>query len=160
MEIEPDKNYCYLLRHTNPKYKNLTYGGFTTDPIKRIKRHNGEISGGAKYTTSRNNCKGKWYFCLLITGFLTRTNALNFEWIFNHYTRRKKYLKNNVEGRIRSLNEILQFKRWTKNADIDNDTCEYRIYVTHEMIQFFDFNVIPNNFSIFSMEVLDSKICL
>ena len=33
--------------------KNCSYVGVTPDPEKRIQKHNGIISGGAKYTKSR-----------------------------------------------------------------------------------------------------------
>lgn len=32
------------------------YTGITTNPAKRIRQHNGEITGGAKYTRSRRPC--------------------------------------------------------------------------------------------------------
>lgn len=32
------------------------YTGITTNPTKRIRQHNGEITGGAKYTRSRRPC--------------------------------------------------------------------------------------------------------
>ena len=30
-----------------------TYAGVSPDPVKRLRKHNGEISGGAKYTASK-----------------------------------------------------------------------------------------------------------
>jgi putative endonuclease len=33
------------------------YTGITTNPTKRIRQHNGEITGGAKYTRSRRPCR-------------------------------------------------------------------------------------------------------
>lgn len=44
---------CYLLVSKNPKYLNYSYVGITNNFIRRLRQHNGEISGGAKYTKTR-----------------------------------------------------------------------------------------------------------
>ena len=45
--------YCYLLTSLDPRFKNHTYVGFTVDPGRRIKQHNGELSNGAKQTSRK-----------------------------------------------------------------------------------------------------------
>jgi len=59
LKIKEDKmlrNFCYVLKNTkgngNSK-SNAVYVGYTNRPDRRIRQHNGEISGGAKYTTRR-----------------------------------------------------------------------------------------------------------
>ncbi len=41
---------CYLLESKNPKGKGRTYVGFTVNPRRRIRQHNGEIVNGAHKT--------------------------------------------------------------------------------------------------------------
>ena len=35
------------------KNRQFTYAGVSPDPVQRLRKHNGEICGGAKYTTSK-----------------------------------------------------------------------------------------------------------
>lgn len=62
----------YLL--VNEKTPN-TYLGVTTDPLRRLRQHNGLLAGGAKATHSFGE---NWRVVLLIP-FLTKSNALSIE---------------------------------------------------------------------------------
>ena len=46
--MEDDNYIVYLLKNSN---NNCTYVGITNNPERRIRQHNGEIKGGARYTT-------------------------------------------------------------------------------------------------------------
>ena len=81
--------YCYLLRSVNPKHPHSTYIGFTVDPKRRIRQHNGEIVNGAKRTKRRR----PWKMIGLVCGFTTKVSALQFEWAWQH-PRRSRALKN------------------------------------------------------------------
>ena len=61
--------------------EHYTYAGVSPDPTRRLRQHNGEICGGAKYTTR----KGKdWYPILIIDGFETMKEAMQCEWKLKH----------------------------------------------------------------------------
>ena len=106
---------CYLLKSTTC---NRTYIGATNNFKKRIRQHNGEIKGGAKYTHSNR----PWKPVCLVYGFKDNSHALCFEW----RVKRKKvnnkfktvYLKNN---RIKNFFDVLQLERFTKKCELSSN---------------------------------------
>jgi len=42
---------CYLLTSLNAGHKHKTYVGFTVNPKRRLRQHNGSIQGGATKTS-------------------------------------------------------------------------------------------------------------
>jgi predicted GIY-YIG superfamily endonuclease len=52
-----------------------TYVGSTTDPLRRLRQHNGELTGGARST----NQKGPWKLYCYLSGFQTRSEACRWE---------------------------------------------------------------------------------
>lgn len=61
----PPVFFCYLLQSVNPDFPRSTYIGFTTDPRRRIRQHNGEIGNGAVKTARRR----PWEMCCCVWGF-------------------------------------------------------------------------------------------
>jgi predicted GIY-YIG superfamily endonuclease len=68
--------YCYLLYSET---KNKTYIGYTNDLQRRIKQHNGILSGGAKAT----NCANDWKYIKIIE-VIDKKSALSLEWYWKN----------------------------------------------------------------------------
>ena len=110
------------------KCENYSYVGMTNDIFKRLRQHNGEIKGGARYTSKR---KG-WYPVLIIDGFQDMKSAMQCEW-------RLKRGKKGVIGRIKYLNDFLNNNEcWTSNSDnIKDQNLTY--YLDIDYLDLFDY---------------------
>lgn len=84
---------CYLLRSLNEHFRGSTYIGFTVDPAKRIRQHNGELAAGALKTRLRR----PWEMATLIMGFPNKVSALQFEWAWQH-PRESRILRDHTKG--------------------------------------------------------------
>jgi predicted GIY-YIG superfamily endonuclease len=73
--------FCYMLERSDGK---RTYVGATVNPDRRLRQHNGEISGGARATRG-----GVWRRVYLIGGFTEERAALQFEWRWKWLSRRE-----------------------------------------------------------------------
>jgi predicted GIY-YIG superfamily endonuclease len=76
--IEDGRFYCcYLLSSLAPECKKKAYIGFTVDPARRLRQHNGNILGGAKKTKRKGR---PWEQVMVIYGFPSAFLARQFEW--------------------------------------------------------------------------------
>jgi len=92
------------------KNGSYTYAGVSPDPVKRLRKHNGEISGGAKYTTSKGP---GWNHICLVKGFPTKIEALQFEWAVKHEPPRNV---GGIKARIQKLYKVLCKEKWTSKS--------------------------------------------
>ena len=87
-----------------------TYAGVSPDPVKRLRKHNGEISGGAKYTLGKGP---GWTHVCLVHGFQTKIQALQFEWAVKHVPPRDS---GGLTNRLKKLYTVLNKIHWTSKS--------------------------------------------
>jgi len=90
----------YLLINTTNQY---TYLGITNNSNRRLRQHNGEIKGGAKYTRMKKG-DGNWVYHTKIEG-LTKSQALSMERTTKNF---RKYAKGTtpLEKRLDAINKM------------------------------------------------------
>ncbi|KAL7496389.1 hypothetical protein ACHAWT_004701 [Skeletonema menzelii] len=81
--------HCYLLRSLNPDHPLKTYIGFTTNPSRRIRQHNGILKAGGANKTKRAG--RPWTFVAIIHGFQDKITALQFEWAWQNVDKSKAF---------------------------------------------------------------------
>ena len=96
---------CYIIEN-----RGYTYVGVSNNVEKRLRAHNGEIKGGAKYTTSKGP---GWKHICLIHGFPTKIESMQFEWALKHIKPRNA---GGMINRIKKLNTLLNKTKWTSKA--------------------------------------------
>tara|TARA_Y100001958_G_C21214817_1_gene540296 strand:+ start:827 stop:1231 length:405 start_codon:yes stop_codon:yes gene_type:complete len=119
------------------KSDNKSYVGMTNNFDRRIRQHNKEIKGGARYTSKSNN----WYPICIIDGFKDIKSACQCEW------RLKQSYKNNfrgVKGRINYLSKFIsENTKWTMKSELIKE--QYlQFYIDEEFIN--NFNKFQHDF--------------
>ena len=131
----PSANWIfYLIRNGNS-----TYAGVSPTPELRLRKHNGEIKGGAKYTLSKGP---GWSHICLISGFQDKIQALQFEWAVKHIPPRNV---GGLEARLMKLNLLLQKERWTMKAPLAATvplTIEWKLLEAEDIFK--TFTTTPN----------------
>ncbi|MFA6159151.1 MAG: GIY-YIG nuclease family protein [Candidatus Paceibacterota bacterium] len=94
---------CYLLGTTASSGERLTYIGYTLDVGRRLRQHNGEIVGGAKYTRGH-----QWSVQCWVEGFTNNIEALRFEWAWKHATKSTKMKRAAALNRASPVRESIQ----------------------------------------------------
>ena len=104
LEKPPEKENWSLYLLVNEKTPN-TYLGVSTDPMRRLRQHNGEISGGAKATRSF----GENWRIVLIVPSLTKSKALSIERTCKNL-RHKAKGKTPLERRLYTIKSVVSSK--------------------------------------------------
>ncbi|ETO22224.1 hypothetical protein RFI_14976 [Reticulomyxa filosa] len=119
-EMNPKANHdshvycCYLLKCLNQEWENYIYIGFTNNPVRRIKQHNGLLENGAKKT----RWKRPWEMVVFVYGFPTKHSALQFEWHWQNPNSSRilkhkfKKNQNSVKKKFEVLVEMLNINPW------------------------------------------------
>jgi len=89
-----------------------TYNGYTVDMERRIRQHNREIKGGAKFTTRKQMLTSDphhWRILLTVTvddESFDNHRALSLEWSIKNPTNRRTRPKRTPHARIESLKDV------------------------------------------------------
>lgn len=118
---------CYLLVSKSGSCKRLsasrTYIGFTVNPSRRLRQHNGQIRYGGAYRTKRGR---PWENVAVIHGFTSKTHAMQFEWAWQNplhsltlkMHHHDKYTlptakRNSVQGALQTLAALVAVPPWS-----------------------------------------------
>ena len=130
---------CYLISNK----ANKSYIGSTNNFKRRLRQHNCEIKGGAKYTSSFKGLYG-WSPVMIING-LDKHTALSLEWRMKRKRNNKSKLKpfSGVNNRILNLFEIIEEDHITSNSCKISDIQKLEIlidksYYIDNMVLIFD----------------------
>jgi len=109
---------CYLIFNNETK----TYIGCTNNFSRRIRQHNKEIKGGAKYTTNYKTDKD-WVPVLIVEGFKDKSTALSFEWRMKKQRNSRGVLKRaiGITNRIKNVFEIIKEDKITSKSCLVSD---------------------------------------
>ena len=102
-----DKWSCYIIEN-----KGYTYVGVSNNVKKRLRAHNCEIKGGAKYTTGKGP---GWKHICVIHGFPTKIESMQFEWALKHVPPRNA---GGIKNRIKKLQILLHKENWTSKSPL------------------------------------------
>ena len=98
--------YCYVLVSIPDRF---TYVGATVNVDRRLRQHNGELCGGAKYTK-----RSQWVRHLHVEGFPNQSAALSFEWRWKKIS--TKQTGSPLEKRIKALKLLMELDKPTSKA--------------------------------------------
>ena len=98
-EVPTSHWFTYLLASNNK-----TYVGMTNNLQRRLRQHNGELSGGAKYTKGHS-----WRRLAFVQGFVDKIQALRFEWRWKYFTRKNAKAATSKDRRVKALADTMEF---------------------------------------------------
>lgn len=110
----------YILVHTPDQVssRRCSYVGSTNNLTRRLRQHNGELVGGAKFTSGTLRRRGgTWKRAAAITGLPDHRAALQFEWMLKHLTLKQPRRLDPTRRRLRALAQLLDRDRPTSTAE-------------------------------------------
>ncbi|KAG5186428.1 hypothetical protein JKP88DRAFT_156886 [Tribonema minus] len=110
-------HFCYTIVNEQGR----TYVGYTVLPKRRLRQHNGVITGGARSTAG----KGPWRFAFVLTSeSFDSHKGLSCEWHLKRPNGRRSRCRPGVQGRIDLLSKVVCHHKFC--------TCAFRIYASIE----------------------------
>eukprot|EP00921_Rhytidocystis_pertsovi_P020569 GHVQ01032827.1.p1 GENE.GHVQ01032827.1~~GHVQ01032827.1.p1 ORF type:complete len:669 (+),score=107.25 GHVQ01032827.1:528-2534(+) len=112
---------CYLLRSLSRPAS--TYIGFSTNPLHRLRQHNGEVVRGGARRTRRLR---PWEMIVCIYGFPSKVCALQFEWAWQHPTRTIKLKGISEDGNVCD-NATREIRKGRKRKGMEACTAQHEL---------------------------------
>ena len=100
------EHHCYALFRDR-----RTYVGYTVDPSRRVRQHNGEIKGGARATSRQTDAGTRWEFLFVVAVEDLRFGAhegLSLEW---HLKRNTKAARQNPRTHLNPIQSRINMLR-------------------------------------------------
>jgi predicted GIY-YIG superfamily endonuclease len=122
--------HCYLLRSTSTTGR--AYVGFTVDPSKRLLRHNGILTGGAKDTKRHR----PWEYVAIVSGFADENAAKHFEYAWQHPRAPWRPMAGRLRrrGLIGAAASSAVLRRLTAGLVMDSDRVAWKLRVLAVML--------------------------
>lgn len=108
------KYFVYLLKST---INNNTYVGYTIDIVKRLKKHNGILSGGAKKTQKNR----PWKIIMFVTGFEYERTALQYEFCIKKPPKIMRIKGGGVTKYMKIMKNLLKQNRICSTAPLNSE---------------------------------------
>jgi predicted GIY-YIG superfamily endonuclease len=106
--------YCYMIYTTDNRH---TYIGASTNPFRRLRQHNQELTGGAKATAIQQKKGLSWLLGCYLSNIPEWRSALQIEWRWKQLGRTAcKHVKDPIDRRLYSLKKLLSFDKPTANS--------------------------------------------
>jgi predicted GIY-YIG superfamily endonuclease len=115
---------CYCLVRSD---SGATYIGATVDMEHRLRQHNGELAGGAHYTSAALPSGKTWELACTVGPFPTWQAALQFEWKWKNVSRKRP--EGPLGRRIRAAILILNMDRPTSKAELFETYAPLTVYI-------------------------------
>lgn len=107
------KHFCYILINESCTH---SYVGYTVNPTRRLRQHNGELKGGAMRT--KRITPGKWRLAFIFEcDKFDNHLALSFEWHLKDHRRKRERALTVVKTRMCALKLALANPKF-KDCDI------------------------------------------
>jgi predicted GIY-YIG superfamily endonuclease len=97
--------YYYIIENNGS-----TYVGISPRPVQRLRAHNKEIVGGAKYTRSKGP---GWKHVCIVSGFKDKIHCMQFEWSTKHTVPK---LHGGIVNRVKKMVQVMNMSKCTTKS--------------------------------------------
>ena len=119
------KYFVYLLKS---EVSNRFYVGYTVNIKNRLRKHNGEIKGGAK-RTSRNR---PWKIIMYISGFIYERTAMQYEYMIQHPPKKLRKKGGGILKYMTIMKRLLQQEKICSTSPLNSELKLIRFFTNEK----------------------------